>query len=49
MNTFTDAAVCSQFVVTLAHFLWQGLGVAGLALLAGRVLRTAASAVRYLG
>ncbi len=40
--------LCVRLTLTLVHFLWQGVAIALVVLLAGRALRRASATTRYL-
>jgi len=44
---FFEASFCVRLTKTLAHFLWQGIVIAFLAVLAGVLLRRSSSRVQY--
>ncbi len=43
-----DTTFCARLTLTLGHFFWQGLAIAVLATSAGRLLRNASPAARYV-
>ncbi len=47
MLTWLDESFSLRFVITLLHFLWQGVTVALVVMLAGWLLKRAAAQVRY--
>ena len=40
MSAFIDSAITARLVLTLGHFLWQGLAIGGLAWVAGLALQS---------